>query len=133
MLQSLLDLDPCLSERQNHNSYFGEYWLFLSNCKYYIKCRGMNGLNLIKVMRKNSFRTYFQEKQNTHVSEVKKILWLLIFLKRRQMFLNSVLLPFYLKNAPMNNYIIKFISGLHMHVVMFCHGKFRHVCPFLIN
>lgn len=83
----------------------------------------MNGLNLIKVIRKNSFRTYFQEKQNTHVSEVKKIFD----------FSYSVLLPCYLKNAPMNNYIIKIISGLHMHVVMFCHGKLRHVCPFLVN
>lgn len=63
MLQSSLDLDPCLSERQNHNSYFSEYRLrfFLS-------------------LLKQALFTYFQEKQNTHVSEVKK--------KRKRQFSN---------------------------------------------
>lgn len=55
MLQSSLDLDPCLSERQNHNSYFSEYRL-----RFF--------LSLLKL----ALFTYFQEKQNTHVSEVKK-------------------------------------------------------------
>lgn len=55
MLQSSLDLDPCLSERQNHNSYFSEYRLGFF-------------LTLLKL----TLFTYFQEKQNTHVSEVKK-------------------------------------------------------------
>lgn len=48
-------------------------------------------------------------------------------------FLYFVLLLCYLKNVLMNNYIIKIISGFYMYVVMFCYGKLRYVCFFLVN
>lgn len=55
MLQSSLDLDPCLSERQNHNSYFSEYRL-----RFF--------LTLLKL----TLFTYFQEKQIHTYQKLKK-------------------------------------------------------------